>query len=257
MDSTGSVTAEYVKPCLRVGYSERVGGWAGSLWHDLATGRVWPGRQERGAARQSGREQGAQPSAIQDASRASRGGIMLASRAINASRGWDNMTFRSLQLIFPVLVGLHNAEEAIRLPRWTRRSGPWFGGVQPGVFRFAVVVFTALAAGVTVLSMVSGPMSFWGDVLFGSMAGLWLNSLVPHVAVSIAKRTLMPGVITAVVLNLPILPFLARLALEEGYVSKSGALVSSIVVPLVLVAMIPLMFRLGKAAVPLIRKRRG
>jgi hypothetical protein len=157
------------------------------------------------------------------------------------------MRYRYLQLLFPVLVALHNTEEAIGMPRWTRRSGPWFGGVQPAVFRFAVVVFTVLAFVITVLSTVSGRITFWGNVTFGYIIAMLLNSLVPHIAVSVAKRTLMPGVITAATLNLPILPFLAALALKQGYVSNHDALVYSIAVPLLLLLMIPLLFKLGKS----------
>jgi len=157
------------------------------------------------------------------------------------------MMFRYLQLLFPVLVALHNTEEAIGLPRWTQRSGPWFGGVQPAVFRFAVVVFTVLAFVVTALSAVSGKRSFWGNLTFGYMIAMLINALVPHIAVSVVRRTFMPGVITAVALNLPILSFLAVLALQQGYVSNHDALVFSIAVPLFLALMIPLLFKLGKS----------
>ncbi len=155
------------------------------------------------------------------------------------------MTFRYAQLLFPVLVALHGAEEAIRMPRWKRRSGPWFGGVQPAVFRFAAVVFTFLALITTVLSTVAGKMTFWGNVTFGYIIAILGNSLVPHITVSVAKRTFMPGVITAVA-NLPILTFLAGLALKQGYVSNRDALVFSIAVPLLLLLMIPLLFKVGK-----------
>jgi hypothetical protein len=157
------------------------------------------------------------------------------------------MTFRTLQLLFPVLVALHNAEEAIGMPRWARRSGPWFGGVEPTVFRFAMVVFTVLAFVVTVLSVVSGRMTFWGNVTFGYIVAMLFNALVPHIAVSVVRRTLMPGVITAAALNLPILSFLAVLALQQGYVSNHDALVFSIAVSLLLALMIPLLFKLGKS----------
>lgn len=157
------------------------------------------------------------------------------------------MMFRTLQLLFPVLVALHNTEEAIGMPRWARRSGPWFGGVEPAVFRFAVVVFTVLAFVVTVLSAVSGRMTIWGNLTFGYMIAMLINALVPHIAVSVVRRTFMPGVITAAALNLPILSFLAVLALKQGYVSNHAALVYSIAVPLLLLLMIPLLFKLGKS----------
>jgi hypothetical protein len=158
------------------------------------------------------------------------------------------MAFRYLQLLFPVLVALHNAEETIGIPRWTRRSGPWFGGgaVQPAVFRFVVVTFTVLAFVITVLSTVSGRMTFWGNLTFGCIIAGLINSFVPHIAVSVASRTLMPGVITAVTLNLPVFSVLAVLALKQGYVSNHDALVYSIAVPLLLLLMIPLLFKLGK-----------
>jgi hypothetical protein len=89
-------------------------------------------------------------------------------------------------------------------------------------------------------------MTFWGDLTFGSIIAMLLNSLVPHIAVSVVNRTLMPGVITAATLNLPILSFLAVLALKQGYVSNHDALVFSIAVPLLLLLMIPLLFKLGK-----------
>ena len=132
------------------------------------------------------------------------------------------------------------------MPRWTRRSGRWFGGVQLAVFRFAAVALTVLAVAITVLSTVSGRMTFWADLTFGYIIAMLLNSFVPHIAVSVAKRTLMPGVITAATLNLPILSFLAALALKQGYVSIHDAVAFSIAVPPLLLLMIPLLFKLGK-----------
>jgi hypothetical protein len=154
-----------------------------------------------------------------------------------------SVTFRYLQLLFPILVALHNAEEAIGLPQWAQRTGLPFGAVRPAVFRFAVVVFTALALAVTTLSAVFGGMTLWGNLTFGYIIAVLLNALVPHIAVSIVKRTLMPGVITAAVLNLPILSFLAVLALKQGYVSSHDAAVYSIVVPILLLLMMLLLFK--------------
>ncbi len=114
------------------------------------------------------------------------------------------------------------------------------------MFRFAVVVLTVLAFVITVLSTVSGRMTFWANLTFGCMMATLFNALVPHIAVSIAKRTLMPGVITAAVFNLPILSWLMVLALKQGYVSSHDALVFSIAVPVLLLPMIPLLFQLGK-----------
>jgi len=159
------------------------------------------------------------------------------------------MSFRYLQLLFPVLVALHNAEEAIYIPRWAKPSGLWFGRVQPAVFRFVVVMLTILALVITVLSTVEGRMTLWANLTFGSMMVTLFNALVPHIAVSIAKRTLMPGVVTAAVLNLPILSYLTVLALKQGYVSAHDAVVFSILAAFLLLLIIPLLFQLGKILV--------
>lgn len=156
------------------------------------------------------------------------------------------MTFQHLQLLFPILVALHNTEEAVYAPRWRGRSSRWFGGSNSTAFRLSLVVFTALAILVTALSAHSGRMTLWGNVTFGYMVAILINAFVPHLAVSISQRTLMPGVITAVTLNLPILTFLAALALKQGYVSTHDALAYSLAVPLSLLALMLLFFRMGR-----------
>ena len=170
---------------------------------------------------------------------------------LDGMNGWgyasgETVSFRYMQLLFPVVVALHNAEEVLRMPRWSGRPGPWFGGVAPAVFRFATITLAAIALLVTVLSVVAGAGSLWAGITFGFMVALLLNVFVPHVAVSIAQRTWMPGAITAVTLNLPVLGFLVVLALQQGYVSRHEAIIFSVVVPLVLLAFLPVLFATGK-----------
>ena len=144
------------------------------------------------------------------------------------------MSFGNLQWLFPIVVTLHNAEEAIWFPDWTKRAGRWHAPVAPGVFRFAVAVFTVLAFGVTWLSAISG------------MVGVLANVLIPHVAVSVVTRRYMPGVATGVALNLPTLSLLVVLALREGYVSGWEAVAYSVSVTSIGLLSIPALFKLGK-----------
>jgi hypothetical protein len=111
------------------------------------------------------------------------------------------MSFGNLQWLFPIVVTLHNAEEAIWFPDWTKRAGRWHAPVAPGVFRFAVAVFTVLAFGVTWLSAMSGKQTVWTYLTFGYMVGVLANVLIPHVAVSVVTRRYMPGVATGVALT--------------------------------------------------------
>jgi hypothetical protein len=59
------------------------------------------------------------------------------------------MSFGNLQWLFPIVITLHNAEEAAWLPHWSNQAGRWHFPVKKSVFRFAEVVLTVLAFAVT------------------------------------------------------------------------------------------------------------
>jgi hypothetical protein len=156
------------------------------------------------------------------------------------------MSFQSLLWFFPIAVTLHNAEEAIWFPEWTKRTSRWPAPVEPGVFRFAAVVFTTVAFAVTWLSARSGKQTVWTYLAFGYMVAVIANALVPHIALTLAMRRYMPGVVTGAFLNLPVLSLLVVLALREGYVSGFKAAAYSIGVAAVLLLSIPALFKLGR-----------
>ena len=98
------------------------------------------------------------------------------------------MNFQNIEWLFPIVATIHNAEEAIWLPEWAKRTGFWRTPVSPGVFRFTVAVLTVLAFAVTWLSAESGKQSAWTYLAFGSMVVLLANVLVPHLAATVSRR---------------------------------------------------------------------
>jgi hypothetical protein len=156
------------------------------------------------------------------------------------------MSFGILQWLFPVVVTLHNAEEALWLPGWSKRAVLWHNPVTPGVFRFAVAILTALAFAVTWLSAESGKQTVWTYLAFGCMVATLANVLIPHIALTVGLRSYMPGVATAVTLNLPVLSLLVVLALKEGYVSGVKAAEYSVGMAGLLLLSIPALFKLGR-----------
>jgi hypothetical protein len=157
------------------------------------------------------------------------------------------MSFGNLQWLFPIVVTLHNAEEAIWLPGWSKRAVLWHSPVSPGSFRFVVTVLTVLAFAFTWLSAESGKQTVWTYLAFGCMVVTLANVLIPHVALTVALRSYMPGVATGVVLNLPVLSLLVVMALKEGYVSGAKAAEYSVGVAGLLLLFIPALFKSGKA----------
>jgi hypothetical protein len=156
------------------------------------------------------------------------------------------LSFRDLLWLFPIVETLHNAEETIWLPGWSKRAVLWHSPVTPGSFRFAAAVLTILAFAVTWLSARSGKQTVWTYLAFGCMAATMANVLIPHIALTVALRSYMPGVVTAVALNLPVLSLLVVLAIREGYVSGWKAADYSAVVAGLLIAAIPALFKTGK-----------
>ena len=146
------------------------------------------------------------------------------------------MTFRKLQWLFPIAVTLHNTEEAIWMPRWRASHAAQLPVHPPGAAEIiaALVVFTAAAFAVTYLSARRGPESIWSYLTFGYIVAMLANVFVPHVPAAIVFRGYVPGVVTAVLINLPVMSILLLCLLREGWVRGWRVAIFGIGVPLML-----------------------
>jgi hypothetical protein len=109
-----------------------------------------------------------------------------------------------------------------------------------------VAILTLLAIAVTWLSERSGRQSIWTYLAFGCMVVTLANVLIPHLALTLARRSYMPGVATGVALNLPVLTLLVAMALREGFVTGGKAAAYSMGVAGLVVAAIPALFKMGR-----------
>ena len=156
------------------------------------------------------------------------------------------MRVESTLWLFPALVTLHNMEESIWLPSWMQRTRSWRTPIAAPAFRFGAIVLTAAAFFLAWMSIRSGRQSFWIYLLFGSMIAMLGNALVPHLALSLARRESMPGLATGL-FNLLVLPVLAGELLRAHWVSGTKAILAGICVPILLLVTMATIFRLGKA----------
>jgi hypothetical protein len=153
------------------------------------------------------------------------------------------MSFQKLQWLFPIAVTFHNSEEALWLPAWWVRHAkevPVHPGA--GTFRYAVAVLTVAAFVVTYLSERKGKESVWAYLLFGCIVAMLANVLIPHIPASFVFRSYTPGVVTAVLINLPVMGFLSIRAVREGWVSGRKAVVFGVAVPIAIAGIIPMLF---------------
>jgi len=146
------------------------------------------------------------------------------------------MDFPRLQWLFPIAVTLHNAEEAIWMPGWAANHLEDVVGRPPGAteIRAALVVLAVAAFVATYLSVRRGPESVWAYLTFGYIIAMLANVFVPHVPAAIVFRGYAPGVVTAVLINLPVMSLLAVRMVRERWVSGWKAAGFGVGVPLVL-----------------------
>jgi hypothetical protein len=156
--------------------------------------------------------------------------------------------FERVIWLFPIATTLHNLEEALWLPAWSQHAGRLHPAVGAAEFRFAVTLLTLLAWGLTAQAARRGGR--WLDLLACYWLAMLINVVFPHLVASIASRGYAPGIVTALLLNLPVDGYLLRRALAERRVEPRRLLVTAAAFVPLLAASIPLLFRLGRALFP-------
>jgi hypothetical protein len=154
------------------------------------------------------------------------------------------MSFSRMQWLFPIAVLLHNCEEAIWMPAWVVQHSGQLPVVPPGLdeIRRALLVLVVAAFMVTYLSARNGRDSLWSYLLFGSIVTMLANVFVPHVPASIVFRAYTPGVATAVLINLPLMTWLAVLAVRDKWVGGWRAAGFAVGVPTVIGGLVVALF---------------
>jgi hypothetical protein len=151
-------------------------------------------------------------------------------------------------MIWTVLaaIALHNIEEAIWLPAWSRSStGRWQRLRSAFAFRFSVVVLSALAVAVAILARRGAYGSLAYYLLAAYAAGQSLNIFAPHLAAAIATRSYAPGLGSGLFLVLPASgAFLTKFFTNPDFDWSRFLIVSIIFIPLVMLS-IPLLLRIG------------
>ncbi len=156
------------------------------------------------------------------------------------------MNFILLVWLFALVITVHNFEEAIWLPGWSKTAGRWHRPVDAGEFRFAVFVLTVLAYAAAGLATAAGKESAGAYLIAGYALAMLLNVFFPHVVATVVLRRYAPGTATALLLNLPVTALLLDQAFREGYVHiEKFAWVGPLVVVCIL-ASIPILFVLGR-----------
>jgi drug/metabolite transporter (DMT)-like permease len=152
----------------------------------------------------------------------------------------------AMKILFLLGFTLHNLEEAIWLPKWSRHAKKFHEPVEANEFVFAVIIITIIGYVLTALDiLISSPGSFINYVYLGFIGMMCLNSLFPHLAATVALKRYAPGLITALLLNLPF-----SLLIIIGHI-KGGIHILYLIIAVVIVGGVILislkhLFKLGR-----------
>jgi hypothetical protein len=139
------------------------------------------------------------------------------------------MSRRSRYLLVGFAFALHNGEEALtarRMLQFMRSEAPGFlrdfyAGITVFELQANLLILTVLGFVVTAVAVRSSSSfaSAFGMMVFAAL--LALNALL-HIGLSIASRSYMPGLVTALLITLPVSALLLLRAKHEAWVSTSA-----------------------------------
>ncbi|MBN1572530.1 MAG: HXXEE domain-containing protein [Deltaproteobacteria bacterium] len=155
--------------------------------------------------------------------------------------------FGRLLYLFPVIFTVHNMEEVVSdLPGWSERAGLFHPIVGTFEFIFAVIVITILGYLFTYLAVKRGKGSIPAYLLFSLILVVDINVFFPHLLATIATKSLAPGTVSAVLLNLPICTYLLIRGVKEEYIQLKRLLI--ILIPFLIASIVTIagLFFIGK-----------
>ena len=152
----------------------------------------------------------------------------------------------SLWLFFPIAITLHNLEEAIWLPAWTKHAKQFHKPMEANVFYFAVIFVTILAYLSTFLAVAFPSSWLWKYIFHGFLGAMILNTIFPHLVSTIILRRYSPGLITGLFLLLPINSIILYQSVMLGHIKLTDLMISILIVSLVLLSFLPLFFKIGE-----------
>lgn len=148
---------------------------------------------------------------------------------------------------FPVAFALHNIEEAIWIPRFSKSAGRYHTPVGAFEFRFALTILTLLAIVITLFFFRGGKESVSCYLFFAFNLGMFVNVFFPHLAATVALRKYCPGLLTGVLVLAPTTLSLLLYGFGNGYVHSPAFWLVAVPFAAAVAGSIPFLFRAGRA----------
>lgn len=156
----------------------------------------------------------------------------------------SRIDYKTLVPALGVTETIHNAEEAMWLPAWSQTAGVWHPPVGSFEFRFAVITLTLVVYGV-IFYFVRYDNRFAKYIMSGVLVMILFNVFVPHLTASVLLSRYAPGVISGVLLNIPVSIYLLRRGVKEGFFDTKTIVIGAIGFAAVIGPLLPALFAVG------------
>ncbi|NMM52868.1 HXXEE domain-containing protein [Paenibacillus aquistagni] len=150
-----------------------------------------------------------------------------------------------LVVFFCLAITLHNIEEAIWLPKWSQQSSRFQKPVTTSEFHFAVIFITILAylSAFSFLYMPESDFAKW--IFIGFLGSMIFNAIFPHLIATVVMKKYAPGLLTGLLLNIPINSLVIYRMFSNHLMIWRELILSTFVVGMILLALIPVLFKVG------------
>ena len=148
----------------------------------------------------------------------------------------SRFSFKRLLWLIPCILTVHNLEEALTMPQWVSDNHTLISSVIPGIVSFSKAQLLLSLASATILPFLLTAACVNGNakslrlkILLGLQVIVLINVIVPHILLSAWWLMYNPGVITAVLFNLPFSSYLFYRSISGGFITRKDFFVIFIV----------------------------
>jgi hypothetical protein len=144
------------------------------------------------------------------------------------------LSYKLTAVLFGIGVTLHNLEEAMFLADWTRSHLKLRFEPNHKIY-WVLTSLLSIAIWIPVVGVcASKESSRFQDALSGFALAMAVNAVLPHLAISLVKRSYSPGLGTGMLFNLPLGVLLIHAQLSERAVSPGEVWRASVLYALLL-----------------------
>lgn len=149
-----------------------------------------------------------------------------------------------MEILFLIGFTLHNIEEAIWLPKWSKSAKQYHAEVTTKQFIFAASIITILGYLISFQYLFYFNNSIIGRYIYlGFISMMVLNVIFPHLALTIILKKYAPGLVSGLFFTLPTGIMVLKKNTEIG-INLYFLVISTLLLAAIFIALIKLLFNL-------------